>query len=76
MPAITIEVDEETQHRVQKASLTAGVSLATFTRDALLSRLEDLEDEREAAEVLLRLKQGEEGTITLEELERRIGLDG
>jgi predicted DNA-binding protein len=40
------------------------------------SYLEDMEDIRDAEVVLQRIARGQEGTISLDELERRLDLSG
>lgn len=76
MVAITIEVDEQTQHRLERVSLASGIPGEELAHEALISYLEDCEDAREAEAVLGRIERGEESVISLEELERRLGLDG
>lgn len=72
MSTITIEVDEETRRRLERVSLTAGVSMGDFARDVLLSCLEDIED---AAEAEAALKEAEtEGLIPWEQIKESHGL--
>ena len=72
MSTIMIEVDEETRRRLERMSLTAGVSIADFARDVLLSCLEDIED---AAEAEAALREAEtEGFVPWEQVKAAHGL--
>lgn len=43
---------------------------------AILEYIEDLEDVARAEEIMSKIESGESKTYTLEEVERRLGLDG
>jgi RHH-type rel operon transcriptional repressor/antitoxin RelB len=75
MSTITIDVDEETKRRLDELSSGAGVTTSYFVREMIDSYLEDMEDAKDAEEVLNHIARGEEGVITLDELEQRLGLD-
>lgn len=76
MSTITIEITEETQGRLRRVSLASGIPGEEIAAKAVNSYIEDFEDGREAEAVLGRIERGEESVISLEELERRLGLDG
>jgi Predicted DNA-binding protein with an HTH domain len=74
MTTITIDLDEDAIRRLQELSSGAGLTISELTRDVVESFLEDMKDARDAEDVLARIARGEEGTIALDELERRLGL--
>ncbi|MDX1654552.1 MAG: CopG family transcriptional regulator [Candidatus Competibacteraceae bacterium] len=71
-----IHVHPDTKHRLAELAQTTGKAPADIVQEALDSYLDDLEDTEQAAAVLGRIERGEEGTITLDELERRLDLEG
>jgi RHH-type rel operon transcriptional repressor/antitoxin RelB len=52
-----------------------GRSVDDFASKAILSSMEDYEDSVEAQAILARVKSGEEGTVSLEELMKRYALE-
>ncbi|MEA3278578.1 MAG: CopG family transcriptional regulator [Pseudomonadota bacterium] len=72
----TIVVDHETEKGLKTLADLTGKSEPDILREAVTAYLEDLQDAREADRVLDRIEAGEEGTLTLEEMERRLDLDG
>jgi predicted DNA-binding protein len=66
-----LHIESELENRVKQAALEAGVDPDALLRDAITQYLEDMEDYRRGIEVLRR----DEPTITLDELERKLGLE-
>jgi RHH-type transcriptional regulator, rel operon repressor / antitoxin RelB len=66
-----IQISDELAAQIEQSAQRAGESSADFIREAVLSRLEDMEDIALATE---RLKNPGE-TISLEELKKSLGLD-
>ena len=64
----TIFLTEEQHERLRCLAFEQRTSMAKLLRDAALEILEDEEDIREGLKVL---EEGDEGSVTLEELERR-----
>jgi len=64
----TIFLTEEQHERLRRLAFEQRTSMAKLLRDAALEVLEDEEDIREG---LKALEEGDEGSISLEELERR-----
>ena len=64
----TIFLTEEQHERLRRLAFEQRTSMAKLLRDTALEILEDEEDTREG---LKALAEGDEGSITLEELERR-----
>ena len=64
----TIFLTEEQRERLRCIAFEKRTSMAKLVREAILKILEDEEDVREG---LKALEEGDEGSVTLEELERR-----
>ncbi len=64
----TIFLTDEQRDRLRRLAFEQRTSMAKLLRDAALEILEDEEDIREGLKVL---EEGDEGSVTLEELERR-----
>lgn len=65
----TIHLDQETDRRLAELVTATGKQPEDIVREALQTYLEDLEDIEAAETVLNRIERGEEGTVTLDELE-------
>ncbi|MEM8964766.1 MAG: CopG family transcriptional regulator [Acidobacteriota bacterium] len=69
---MTMNLDPEIEHRLERLGATSPESKAALVRHALLRALEDLEDLQLAESAL-----AEPGRrYTLDEVERELGLDG
>ena len=64
----TIFLTEEQHERLRRLAFEQRTSMAKLVRQAILESFEDEEDIREGLKVL---EEGDEGSVTLEELERR-----
>ncbi len=64
----TIFLTEEQHERLRRLAFEQRTSMAKLVREAILEIFEDEEDIREGLKVL---EEGDEGSVTLEELERR-----
>ncbi len=64
----TIFLTEEQHERLRCLAFEQRTSMAKLVRQAILEIFEDEEDIREGLKVL---EEGDEGSVTLEELERR-----
>ncbi len=64
----TIFLTQEQHERLRRLAFEQRTSMAKLLRDAAVEILEDEEDIREG---LKALEEGDEGSVTLEELERR-----
>ena len=67
----TIQIPDELANQMEKGAQSAGETSDAFLREAILSRLEDLEDIAIATE---RLKNPGK-RIPLEQVKRHLGLD-
>ena len=72
----TIQLDPATDRRLAALATATGRPAAEILHEALDVYLQDLEDARLAGEVLERMERGEEAALSLEEVERRLGLGG
>ena len=64
----TIFLTEEQHERLRRLAFEQRTSMAKLVREAILEIFEDEEDIREG---LKALEEGDEGSVTLEELEHR-----
>ncbi|WP_428425631.1 type II toxin-antitoxin system RelB family antitoxin [Pararhizobium sp.] len=69
-----IRLPDETYERLQTLAERTGRTATYYIREAIEQHLEDLEDIYLAEQALGKLKRGEMGTQTLEEVERKLGL--
>lgn len=65
----TIHLDQETDRRLTELATATGKQPEDIVREALQTYLEDLEDIEATEAVLNRIEHGEEGIVTLHELE-------
>ncbi|OJF92981.1 type II toxin-antitoxin system RelB family antitoxin [Pararhizobium antarcticum] len=70
-----IRLPDETYERLQVLATRTGRTATYYIREAIEQHLEDLEDIYLAEQVLEKLARGEIQTYSLEEVERRLGLD-
>jgi RHH-type rel operon transcriptional repressor/antitoxin RelB len=73
-PMITITLPEQTEQHFAELARKAGKTTADLALEALVEKMEDLEDYFEAEEILRNSKP--EDFIKLEDLEKELGLDG
>jgi RHH-type rel operon transcriptional repressor/antitoxin RelB len=71
-----IQLSEEAYERLKSLAEAQGQSPTDFMSKAILEYMEDLEDLIRAEEVMRDLESGKSRTYTLDEVERRLGLDG
>lgn len=72
---ITVHLPDELEARLDDLAKRTGRTKEFYVREAILEHLEDLEDYYTAAETLERIRSGQERVHSLEEVERRLGLD-
>lgn len=73
--ATSIRLDAETEQRLDRLSAETGRTKAFYLRELIEEGLEDLEDYYLGMEVMERLRKGEEYTLSLDEVEKDLGLD-
>lgn len=72
--ATSIRLDPATEQRLDHLAAKTGRTKAYYLRELVENGLEDLEDYYLAAATVERVRKGEEGTFTLAEVERDLGL--
>jgi RHH-type rel operon transcriptional repressor/antitoxin RelB len=72
---LAIRLPEEIERRLSELARNTGRTKTYYAREAIERYLEDMEDVYQAEAVLERVRQGKEGTYTLDELERRRALE-
>jgi RHH-type rel operon transcriptional repressor/antitoxin RelB len=70
-----IRLPDETYERLQALAARTGRTATYYIREAIEQHIEDLEDIYLAQQALEKLKRGEMGTKSLEEVSRELGLD-
>jgi len=71
---ITVDVDRETDQRLDELSARTGKSKAEHAAEILKYGIEDVEDYYRAVEVSERIRRGEEKVYSSDELRRDLGL--
>lgn len=72
--ATSIRLAPEIEQRLDFLSNQTGRTKAFYLRQMIENGLDDLEDYYLAAEVIERIRKGEERVFTLDEVERDLGL--
>lgn len=70
----SIRLAPETDRRLDRLAAETGRTKAFYLREMIERGLEEMEDYYLAAEVLERIRKGEESVRTLAEVERELGL--
>jgi len=73
--ATSIRLDQRTERRLDRLAAETGRTKAFYLRELIERGLEDLEDYYLGMEVLERLRKGEEYTVSLDEVEKDLGLE-
>lgn len=71
---LSVRLGDELETRLEALAKATGRSKTYYVREALIQKLEDMEDLYLAETVLERIRSGEEKTIPLADLERELGL--
>lgn len=71
----SIRLPEETERRLDQLATSTGRTKAYYLRQIIEQGLGDLEDYYLSVEVRDRVRRDEEGTLSLDEMERRLGVD-
>ena len=71
---LSIRLDGELLARLEKLSKQTGRSKTYYVREALIEKMEDLEDTYMAKRVLARVKSGKAKILTQEEVKAKYGL--
>ena len=71
---LSVRLGEELEQRLEALAKATGRSKTYYVREALIQKLEDMEDLYLAEAVMERIASGEEKTTPLADLERELGL--
>lgn len=72
---ISIALDAGTETRLQELSKRTGKSLAVHLQELVNSGLDDLEDYYSAEDTMARIRNGQESTLSSEQVRKNLGLD-
>lgn len=72
--ATSIRLDDDIEQRLDTLAAQTGRTKAYYLRELIEKGLEDLEDYYLAAETMERVRKGKERVLTLDEVERDLGL--
>lgn len=72
--ATSIRMAPETEKRLDALAAHTGRTKAYYLREIIERGLQDMEDYYLAAEVLERVRKGQEAVFTLDDVERELGL--
>ncbi|HKI25632.1 MAG TPA: DUF6290 family protein [Candidatus Sulfotelmatobacter sp.] len=73
--ATSIRLPEDIERRLDTLAEKTGRTKAFYIREMILNHIDDLEDYYLAADVVERLRKGEEHTFSAQEVRRDLGLD-
>ena len=71
---LSIHLSAEVESRLEALAQTTGRTKEFYAREAILEHLDDLEDLYLAEQRLMDIRAGRSKTLTLEEVERDLGL--
>ena len=73
--ATSIRLDPEIEQRLDRVAVQTGRTKAYYLRELIVNGLEDLEDFYLADATMERVRKGEENVLSLDEVERDLGLE-
>jgi RHH-type transcriptional regulator, rel operon repressor / antitoxin RelB len=71
---LALRLPEDIERRLEALAKRSGRSKSFYAREAILEHLDDLEAEFLSDEILKRVESGQEQVLTLDELEKELGL--
>lgn len=72
--SISIRLPEDIETRLDALAKRTGRTKTWYIREAILEHIDDLEDLYLAEQAYQRILKGEERTLSLEEVEKKLGL--
>ncbi len=73
---LAVRLPQSIEKRLEKLARRTGRTKTYYVREAILQHLDDLEDMALAERALQRIRNGEELTISLEDVLKRHGMEG
>ena len=73
---LALRLPEDLEARLEALAKKTGRTKSFYAREALVEYIDDLEDLYLAQKRYVSVEKGRSSTMTLDEVERRIGLDG
>ena len=74
-PVLALRLPKAIERRLERLARSTGRTKSYYAREAIEQFLEEREDYLLGVSVLERVERGEEPTISLRELQKRLGLD-
>jgi RHH-type transcriptional regulator, rel operon repressor / antitoxin RelB len=71
---VTLRLPAKTERMLERTAKKQGRTKAALVREAVVEKLEDIEDVAAADKIMQRLNKGVERTFSLEEVKRGLGL--
>jgi RHH-type rel operon transcriptional repressor/antitoxin RelB len=71
---IALQLTKEVEDRIEMLGRTTGRTAVEIVEAAILAQLDDLEDVALAEQALADIKAGRSATMSLDEVERQLGL--
>lgn len=69
---LSIRLPEEIESRLERLARRTGRTKSYYAREAILEKIEDMEDAYLAEQVLERIRKGDEETVSSEEMWREL----
>lgn len=73
---LAVDLSPDLEERLNRLSRLTGRSVGSFAQEAILDRIEDLEDAYLAADRLENLRSGRTEAVALADVMKRHGVDG
>lgn len=67
---LSIRIPEEIDARLERLAKEAGQTKSAYAREAIVEKIEEIEDLHQAEQVLERVRKGEEKVVASEEMWR------
>ena len=72
---LSIRLDEDLDSRLERLARLTGRTKSFYLRQAVIDQIDDLEDVYLAGKIARRVVEGKESAVTLDALERELGVE-